>query len=118
LARPANVHHAFAPEMNHPAFPPCSPRSARQRTAATSEPVSGSVTEMPHISSPAAIDGSHCFFCASVPPLRSALVRISGRVMRLPAPASDAADSSSVMTTITRLPIPCPPYSSGTDMPK
>jgi hypothetical protein len=69
-------------------------------------------------SRPAATGGSHFFFCASVPPLRSAFVRISGRVMRLPAAASDAAESSSVMTIITRFPIPCPPYSSGTDMPK
>jgi hypothetical protein len=109
-ARPAKVHHALAPEMSH--------RSARQRTEATSEPVSGSVTEMPTISSPAATGGSHFFFCASVPPFKSALVRISGRVIRLPAAASDAADSSSVMTIMARLPMPWPPYSSGTDMPK
>ena len=113
-ARPANVHHAFAPEMSQPS----AVRSARQRTEATSEPVSGSVTEMPTMSSPAATGGSHLRFCPSVPPLSSALVRISGRVMRLPAAASEAAESSSVMTIITRLPMPCPPYSSGTDMPK
>jgi hypothetical protein len=32
--------------------------------------------------------------------------------------ASDAHESSSVMTIIARLPMPCPPYCSGTDMPK
>ena len=70
------------------------------------------------MSSPAAIAGSHFRFWASVPPLSSALVRISGRVMRLPADASEATESSSVMTIITRFPMPWPPYSSGTDMPK
>ena len=114
FARPANVHHALAPEMHQPP----STRSARQRTDATSEPVSGSVTEIATMISPAAMGGSHRPFCASVPPFRSALVRISGRVMRLPAAASDATESSSVVTIITRFPIPCPPYSSGTDMPK
>ena len=114
FARPAKVHHALAPLR----YQPPSPRSARQRIDATSEPVSGSVTEMPTISSPAAIGGSHFRFCASVPPFKSALVRISGRVIRLPAEASDATDSSSVMTIITRFPMPWPPYSSGTDMPK
>ena len=113
-ARPANVHQALAPEMSQPA----SVRSARQRTEATSEPVSGSVTEIATMSSPAATGGSHFRFCASVPPFSSALVRISGRVIRLPAAASEAAESSSVMTIITRLPMPWPPYSSGTDMPK
>ena len=80
--------------------------------------MSGSVTEMPTISSPAATGGSQRSFCAAVPPFSSALVRISGRVIRLPAAASDAVDSSSVMMIIGRLPIPWPPYSSGTDMPK
>ncbi len=117
-ARPANVHQALAPVMNQPLCPPCSPRSARQRTAATSEPVSGSVTEMPTIRSPAATGGSQRCFCASVPPFKSAFVRISGRVSRLPAAASDADDSSSVIRIITRLPIPWPPYSSGIDIPK
>jgi hypothetical protein len=46
---------------------------------------------MPTMSSPEATDGSHLRFCASVPPFKSAFVRISGRVMRLPAAASDAA---------------------------
>ena len=85
---------------------------------ATSDPVSGSVTEIPAMISPAAIRGSQLCFCSSVPPLMSALVRISGRVIRLPAPASEAADSSSVVTIMARLPIPPPPYSSGTAMPK
>ena len=40
-------------------------------------------------------------------------MRISGRVIRLPAAASDAVDSSSVMMIIARLPMPLPPYSSG-----
>src|SRR5437667_902653 len=90
LARPAKVHHAFAPVR----YQPPSPRSARQRIEATSEPVSGSVTEMPTISSPDAIGGSHFRFWASVPPLSSALVRISGRVNRLPAEASEEPERS------------------------
>ncbi len=48
----------------------------------------------------------------------SALVRISGRVIKLPAAASDTAESSSVVTIITRFPMPPPPYASGTAMPK
>ena len=67
---------------------------------------------------PAAIGASHFCFCAAVPPLMSALVRISGRVIRLPAAASEQRDSSSVVMIIGRLPMPPPPNSSGTDMPK
>jgi hypothetical protein len=40
------------------------------------------VTEIPTITSPAAIRGSQLFFWASLPPWSSALVRISGRVIR------------------------------------
>ena len=109
LARPANVHHALAPEMNQPGCPPCSPFSARTLTEATSEPVSGSVTETATIVSPAAIFGSHACFCASVPPASSALVRISGRVIRLPAAASEAFESSSVVRIMATLPMPWPP---------
>ena len=67
--------------------------------------MSGSVTEMPTMISPAAIRGSQCRFCSSVPPWSSALVRISGRVISEPAAASDARDSSSVVRIIARLPI-------------
>ena len=68
--------------------------------------------------SPAAICGSQCRFCSSVPPSSSALVRISGRVISEPAPASEARESSSVVRIIARLPISEPPYSSGTARPK
>ena len=51
--------------------------------------------------SPDAMRGSHVARCSSVPPCVSARVRISERVIRLPA-TSDAADSSSVRTTIVR----------------
>ena len=80
--------------------------------------MSGSVTEIATMISPVAMRGSQSRFCSSVPPARSALVRISGRVIRLPAAASDAAESSSVVTIIATLPMPWPPYSSGTARPK
>ena len=67
--------------------------------------MSGSVTEMPTINSPAAIFGNQCFFCSSVPPAISALVRISGRVISEPAAASEQRESSSVVRIIARLPI-------------
>ena len=104
--------------MRYPLRPSRSAGSARHLTDATSEPVSGSVTEMATISSPEAMRGSHAFFCSGVPPCNSALVRISGRVIKLPAAASEAAESTSVVMIITRLPMPPPPNSSGTDMPK
>ena len=118
FARPANVHHALAPSITKPLCPLTVAGSARHLTEATSEPVSGSVTEMATISSPLAIGGSHFFFWSSVPPRSRALVRISGRVIRLPATPSEAAESSSVVIIMARLPMPPPPYSSGTDMPK
>ena len=118
FARPANVHQALAPLIRYPLAPPTSAVSARHFTEATSEPMSGSVTEMPTMISPAAIGGSHFCFCSSVPPLSSALVRISGRVIRLPAAASEQRDSSSVVMIMARLPMPPPPYSSGTAIPK
>ncbi|HVH05329.1 MAG TPA: hypothetical protein VNE71_04930, partial [Myxococcota bacterium] len=71
FARPANVHHAFGPLITKPSRPPTVARSARHFTPATSLPMSGSVTEMPTMISPAAIFGSHSFFCASVPPWSS-----------------------------------------------
>ena len=117
-ARPANVHQALGPLMVQPATPSCVARSARHFTPATSLPMSGSVTLMPTISSPAAIFGSQWRFCASVPPARSALARISGRVISEPAAASDARESSSVVITMGTLPISTPPYCSGTDSPK
>src|SRR5262245_20976444 len=92
LARPANVHHALAPAIDQPALPSTVAGTARQDTDATSEPMLGSVTEMPTMSSPPAMRGSHAFFCASVPPAMSALARISGRVISEPAAASDARD--------------------------
>src|SRR5437870_1716746 len=74
LARPANVHHALAPSMRYPLRPSSSAGSARHLTDATSEPVSGSVTEMATISSPEAMRGSHAFFCAGEPaPIHGAL---------------------------------------------
>ncbi|MCH8901558.1 MAG: hypothetical protein IIC88_04595 [Chloroflexi bacterium] len=58
FARPAKVDHAFAPSMNQPRRPSCSPAVALHWTEATSEPMSGSVTQMPTISSPEATRGS------------------------------------------------------------
>ena len=52
--------------------------------------------------------GSQWFFCASVPPLTSALVRISGRVISDPPMPRLARLSSSVATTIARY-SPLPP---------
>ena len=63
--------------------------------------MSGSVIAMPTSTSPDASFGSQSCFCRSVPPTSSARARISQRVSRLPA-ISDAADSSSVSTTIVR----------------
>ena len=104
--------------MTKPCFPPTVTRSARHFTAATSLPMSGSVTETPTITSPDAIRGSQWRFCSSVPPWSSAFVRISGRVMSEPAAARDARDSSSVVRIIARFPSSWPPNSSGTESPK
>ena len=101
FARPAKVAHALAPSMNHPLRPSCSPGVALQVTDATSEPTSGSVTETPTNTSPVAIFGSQYARCSSVPPPSSAFVKISDRVIRLPA-TSDTVESSSVSTTIVR----------------
>ncbi len=70
------------------------------------------------MTSPDASFGSQNFFCSSVPPPISALVRISGRVISEPAAASDARESSSVVRIMARLPISTPPYSSGIERPK
>jgi hypothetical protein len=56
----------------------------------------------PTIASPAAIFGSHTFFCSSVPPRTSARVRISGRVMSEPPTPRLPQDSSSVAITMPR----------------
>ena len=68
---------------------------------ATSLPKSGSVTATAAITSAVASFGSHCCFCASVPPLTRARVRISGRVIsEPPMPRLSPRLSSSVATTI------------------
>ncbi len=117
-ARPAKVHQDLGPLITQPSCPSTVARSARHLTPATSLPMSGSVTEMPTMISPAAMRGSQSRFCSSVPPWSSALVRISGRVISEPAAASEARESSSVVRIIARLPISTPPYSSGTERPK
>ena len=63
--------------------------------------------------SPAAIRGSQLFFCSSLPPWSSALVRISGRVISEPAAASEARESSSVVRIMARLPSSEPPIGLG-----
>jgi hypothetical protein len=85
---------------------------------ATSEPVSGSVTEIATIVSPEASLGRSACFCASVPPASKAFARISGRVISEPAAASETRDSSSVVTIIARLPSSWPPKCAGIDRPK
>ena len=77
---------------------------------ATSDPKSGSVTATAFITSAVASCGSQCCFCSSVPPLSSARVRISGRVMSDPPAPSDPRDSSSVATTM-------PMYSDSPPLP-
>ena len=76
---------------------------------------------IPAMISPDAMRGSHRFFCSSVPPVRSARVRISGRVMSEPPMPSDPRDSSSVDTTMPSEscspPDANPSYSSGTERP-
>ena len=109
FARPAKVHHDLGPLITQTSRPFSWRRSARHLTEATSLPTSGSVTEIPTMISPAAIRGSQCFFCASLPPWSSALVRISGRVISEPAAASDARESSSVVRIMARLPSSEPP---------
>ena len=115
---PANVHQVLPPLSRQPP----SVFTALSDTAATSDPVPGSVTEMAHRGSPAARPGSQRCFCASVPPSSSACAMISGRVIRLPAAPREPRDSSSVTTTMPRrssLPWGCnPPYRSGTHNPK
>ena len=89
---------------------------------ATSLPKSGSVTATATITSALASWGSQCCFCASVPPLTRARVRISGRVINDPPMPRLALLSSSVAMTIARYslspPSEKPPYSAGTDSPK
>ena len=118
LARPEKVLHAFAPLMRQPRRPSCSAGVARVWSEATSEPMSGSVTAIATSTSPLAMRGSHSRRCSSVPPASSALERISGRVASEPAAASEAAESSSVITIIERSPMPVPPYSRGIEEPK
>ncbi len=117
-ARPAKVHQALAPFSTKPGTPSTVASSARHLTEATSLPTSGSVTEIPTMSSPEAIRGSHFRFCSSVPPPSSALARISGRVMSEPAAANETRESSSVVRIMGRFPNSVPPYSSGMESPK
>ena len=67
--------------------------------------------------SPLASLGSHSCFCRSVPPMTSARVRISGRVISEPPAPSEPRESSSVATTMARYspspPSENPPYSIG-----
>ena len=95
-ARAPNVHQVLTPLMSHPP----SVFVAVTLMPATSEPKSGSVTATAAITSAVARRGSHCCFCSSVPPLTSARVRISGRVMSEPPTPSEPRDSSSVATTM------------------
>ena len=88
--------------MRQPRTPSTSVGVARAWRLALSEPTSGSVTPIATSTSPEASFGSHSSFCASVPPVCSAWARISGRVCSDPAAPSEAADSSSVITTIGR----------------
>ena len=115
---PANVLQVFAPLSTQP-----SPVwVAFNFMDATSEPKSGSVMATAQRVSPEAIPGSQRDFCSGVPPSMIARARISGRVMREPAPPRDTRDSSSVTTIIPRVSsLPFgnrPPYCSGTERPK
>ncbi len=96
VARAPNVHHVFTPLISQPP----SVFVAVTLMPATSEPKSGSVTATAAITSAVASLGSQCCFCSSVPPLTSARVRISGRVMSEPPTPSEPRDSSSVATTM------------------
>ncbi|MDT4823970.1 hypothetical protein FQZ97_572100 [compost metagenome] len=76
---------------------------------------------MAHSGSPSARRGSQSCFCSSVPPASRARERISGRVIRLPAAASEASDNASVTTIMVRVSswpsTALPPYCSGIDRP-
>jgi len=98
VALAAKVHHVFVPFTTHPP----STFVAAVVTPATSLPKSGSVTATAASSSPEAIRGSQASRWASVPPLTSARVRISGRVISEPPMPSEPQVSSSVATTIPR----------------
>ena len=98
-ALPAIVHQVLAPSS----IQPPSHFVALSRIAATSEPASGSVTATAQSGSPIATCGSHLVRCSSVPPFSSERLRISGRVIRLPAPPSEPRESSSVTTIIPML---------------
>jgi hypothetical protein len=95
-ARAPNVHQVFTPLTSQPP----SVFVAVTLIRATSDPKSGSVTATAAMASALARRGSHDFFCSSVPPLTSARVRISGRVMSEPPTPSEPRDSSSVATTM------------------
>ncbi len=105
-ARAPNVHQVFTPLISQPP----SALVAVTLMPATSEPKSGSVTATAFMTSAVASFESHSCFCASVPPLTSALVRISGRVMSEPPAPSEPRESSSVATTI-------PMYSDSPPLP-
>ena len=117
-ALPAKVHQVLAPFSSQPP----GTRVPRRPSEATSEPWSGSVMAMAHSGSPAASRGSQWACCSGVPPASSARLRISGRVIRLPAAASEASDSASVTTTISSVSSrsfgPLPPKRSGIARPK
>ena len=105
-ARAPKVHQVFTPLMSQPP----SVRVALVVTVAESLPTSGSVTAMAFRTSAVASLGSHSCFCSSVPPVTSARVKISGRVMRLPPAPRLPRLSSSVATTM-------PMYSDSPPLP-
>ena len=91
--------------------------SARVRSEARSEPVSGSVNDAVGMILPLIRPGSRSVCCAGVPLSRISSQAISVRVPSDPRPIQ-LRDSSSVTTHIAVLPSPDPPHDSGTVSPK
>ena len=116
--RPAKVHHVLLPFK----IQPPSVGLAFKLTAATSEPVFGSVIDIAQSVSPEANLGSQNCCWLSVPPANNALAAISGLVIKLPAAPKDPLDNSSVTTIIPRLSDLLsgwrPPNFSGMQVPK
>ena len=81
------------------------------------DPASGSVMAKDILISPVAKPGSHRCFCASVPNLAMMVAQMAGDTTMINR-GQPAAASSSVTMASSVMPMPPPPYSSGTLTPR
>ena len=96
---------------------PASVRVARVRSAAASEPASGSVSANEHSHSPLASRGSSSAFCASVPNSSTGPAPRYWLPSSIPLFAQQRAICSQTSVSVSRLPS-SPPYSGGATVAK